>query len=78
MDQLNTIPVENLINKVRIASKSGQKTVNLDIKEAQALSDSLSIIMTRLSGQLDAIVSQLVQETDPNAVTQVEIDGGTF
>jgi ribosomal silencing factor RsfS len=76
MQQLNTIHVENLINKVRIAAKSGQKTVNLDIKEAVALTDSLSIIMTRLSGELDAIVSQL--QNQGSATVEVEMDGGKF
>ena len=76
MQQLNTIHVENLINKVRIAAKSGQKTVNLDIKEAVALTDSLSIIMTRLSGELDAIVSQL--QNQGSATVEVEMDGGKY
>jgi hypothetical protein len=76
MEQLNTIHIENLINKVRIASKSGQKTVNIDIKDAVALVDSLAIVMTRLSGDLDAILTQL-QNQSPNAV-EVSMDGGQF
>jgi hypothetical protein len=76
MQQLNTIPIENFLQKARIASKSGQKVVNLSLEEAQALSDSLSIVMMRLTGQLDAIVQQLAAQG--NEVIQVDVNGGGF
>ena len=78
MQPLNTIPVENYLNKVRIASKSHQKVVNLPIDEAEQLAASLTIIMTRLSGELDAILNQLQQQTPQEEVVQVQMDGGTF
>jgi hypothetical protein len=76
MQQLNTLPIENFIQKARIASKSGQKVVNLSLDEAQALSDSLAIVMIRLTGELDAIVQQI--KTQGNEVIQVDVNGGTF
>lgn len=78
METINTIHVENFLNRVRIASKSRQNTVVLDIKDAQALSDTLALVMTRLSGELDSIVSQLSQTPSQPAVTSVEMDGGSF
>jgi hypothetical protein len=78
MQPLNTIPVENYLNKVRIASKSHQKVVNLPIDEAEQLATSLSIIMTRLSGELDAILNQLQNQTPQEEVVQVQMDGGGF
>jgi hypothetical protein len=74
MKQLNTLPIENLIDKVRIANKSGQKTVVLDIKDAIALTDSLALAMTRLAGNLDAQLSKPATED----TIQVSMDGGTF
>lgn len=74
MKQLNTIPIENYLDKVRIASKSGQKSVNLTLDEAQALSDSLAIIMTRLTGELDKIIQTASQTPD----FEVKMDGGSF
>ena len=76
MDQLNTIPIENFIQKARIASKSGQKIVNLSLDEAQALSDCLAVVMTRLAGDLDALVQQI--QAQNNEVVQVEVNGGVF
>ena len=76
MQQLNTLPIENFIQKARIASKSGQKVVNLSLDEAQALSDSLAVVMIRLTGELDAIVQQI--KTQGNEVIQVDVHGGTF
>jgi hypothetical protein len=72
MKQINTLPIENYLEKARIASKTGQKTVVLDIKEATALSDSLAVVMTRLVGKLEDFIQQPQQEE----VIQVSMDGG--
>lgn len=74
MKQINTLPIENFLEKARIAAKSNQKQVVLDIKEAQSLYDSLAVVMTRLSGKLDEQLSKPVEET----VIQVSMDGGGF
>jgi hypothetical protein len=72
MKQINTLPIENYLEKARIASKTGQKNVVLDIKEATALSDSLAVVMTRLVGKLEDFMQQPQQEE----VIQVSMDGG--
>ena len=74
MKQINTLPIENYLEKARIAKKSGQKTVVLDINEATALADSLAVVMTRLVGKLEDFVQQPSQEE----VIQVSMDGGGF
>ena len=74
MKQINTLPVENFLEKARIAVKSNQKQVVLDIKEAQALYDSLAVVMTRLTGKLDEQLSKPQEET----VIEVSMDGGGF
>ena len=70
MKQLNTLPIEDFLDKARIAIKSNQKSVTLTIKEATDLQNSLSIVMTRLAGE--ATVSQTPE------VIQVKMDGGRF
>jgi dynactin complex subunit len=75
MKQLNTVPIENYLDKVRIAGKSKAKTVILDINEAQALSDSLAVVMTRLTGELDKVIQTTSQS--PSSL-EVSMDGGTF
>jgi hypothetical protein len=75
MKPLNTIPIEDFLNKARIAVKSNQKQVVLDIKEVQSLHDSLAIVMTRLSGELDQILNSAQSASGP---AQVKMDGGNF
>ena len=70
---MNTLPIEMFIDKARIAIKSNQKGLNLDIKEVHALYDSLAIVMTRLAGTTEVVVED--KKTD---VLQVKMDGGLF
>ena len=71
MRQLNTIPIENFLDKARIAIKSNQKLVTLDIKEVADLQNSLAVVMTRLSGELD----QAASKSEP---ITIKMTGGTF
>jgi hypothetical protein len=70
MSNLNTLPIEMFLDKARIAIKSNQRNLILDIKEVQALADSLAVTMTRLAG------SNNIQPADTNI--QVKMDGGRF
>lgn len=72
MKALNTLPIEDFLEKARIAIKTNQKNVTLTIKEATDLQNSLSIVMTRLSGELDQ-VAQVKNES-----ITVIVDGGKF
>lgn len=74
MKQLNTLPIEDFLEKARIAIKSNQKTVNFTIKEVTDLQNSLSIIMTRVAGELDQI---LAENKTPDTI-QIKMDGGKF
>lgn len=74
MKQLNTLPIEDFLEKTRIAIKSNQKSLILTIKEATDLQNSLSIVMTRLSGNLDQIMSN---NQFPDKI-EIKMDGGKF
>ncbi len=74
MKHLNTLPIEDFLDKTRIAIKSNQKSVNLTIKEATYLQNSISLVMTRLSGNLDQIMSE---NQVPNKI-EIKVDGGKF
>jgi hypothetical protein len=78
MKQINTLPIEMYLEKARIANKSGQKTLVLDIKDAVALSDSLAVVMTRLTGQLEELIAQSQRAQPQEDVIQVSMDGGGF
>jgi hypothetical protein len=70
MSDLNTFPIEDFLNKARIAIKTGQKNLTLPIKEVTDLQNSLSVVMTRLAGES---VSSTPQED-----IVVKLNGGTF
>ena len=78
MKQINTLPIEMYLEKARIANKSGQKTLVLDIKDAVALSDSLAVVMTRLTGQLEELIAQTQRIQPQEETIQVSMDGGGF
>jgi hypothetical protein len=71
---LNTLPIEMYLEKARIARKSGQKSVNLSIDEASLLEDSLSVVMTRLAGELDKIAISAQSSGD----ITIKMDGGSL
>lgn len=72
MKQLNTIPIENFLNKSRIALKSSQRNLTMSIEEVSELANSLSVVMTRLAGELDQI------KESTNQTMQIKVDGGKF
>lgn len=74
MKKLNTLPIEDFLDKARIAIKTNQKSVTLTIKEVTDLQNSLSVVMTRLTGEMDSIV----QNSQQNSSFEVKMDGGKF
>lgn len=73
MKELNTIPIEEFLDRVRVAIKTNQKNVNLTLKEATDLQNSLSVVMTRLTGELDKLA-----QTKDSGTVKINMDGGTF
>jgi hypothetical protein len=73
MKQLNTLPIEDFLDKARLAIKSNKKDMTLSIKEVTDLQNSLSIVITRLAGELDEIATK-VQDNE----VVINMDGGTF
>jgi hypothetical protein len=73
MKNLNTIPIEDFLDKARVALKSNQKNLVLSIKEVSDLQNSLSVVMTRLAGDLD---KKITDNTKDNIT--VNFNGGKF
>jgi hypothetical protein len=72
MRPLNTIPIENFLNKAKIASKSNQKNLTITTDEAVLLADSITTLMARLIGKLE----DDLQKTAVDEVITVNMDGG--
>ena len=73
MKPLNTLPIEDFLDKTRVAIKSNQKNLTLTIKEATDLQNSLAVVMTRLAGDLN----QTSPSSDPGNI-EVRMNGGKF
>mgnify|MGYP003326264886 CR=1 FL=1 len=73
MKQLNTLPIEEFLNKARVAIKGSKKELTLSIKEVTDLQNSLSVVMTRLAGELDQIAANSQQ-----GPVEIKMDGGKF
>ena len=73
MKEINNYIIEDFANKVYAAKKTNQKQVVLDIKEANALVENLTIILARALGTVEKTPSN-AQET----AISVSMDGGTF
>jgi len=74
MRQLDTYPIEDFLDKARVAKKTNQKTIVLSYREYGDLYDSLALVMTRLSGILDSAVAA----PPATASIEVKMDGGNF
>jgi hypothetical protein len=48
---MNTMPIEDFLDKARLAIKTNQKNLTLTIKEVTDLQNSLSIVLARLAGE---------------------------
>lgn len=73
MKQLNTIPIENFLEKARVAARTNQKNLTLSINEVQELQNSLSAVMVRLLNKTD----QMLENSKPEKI-QIKMDGGKF
>jgi phosphoribosyl-ATP pyrophosphohydrolase len=74
MKKLNTTPIENFLEKAKLAIKSNQKSLDLPIKEVADLQNSLAVVMTRLAGDLDDVV----RKTQKKEKLEIKVDGGKF
>ena len=77
MKPINVFPIEDFLDKARIAKKSGQKTLTLTAKEYSDLYDSISVAMTRLTGKLDQSLLSIVETKVPDKI-EIKMDGGNF
>lgn len=74
MRPLNVLPIEDFLDKARIAIKGNQKSITLSIKEVTDLQNSLAVVMTRLTG----IIDQTSESSNDISGIKVNVDGGTF
>jgi hypothetical protein len=70
---VNILPIENFLQKAKIAGKTQQRELKLDAKEYKDLADSIAVLLARLVELQD---KRLQQPQEVNV--DVQMDGGNF
>lgn len=74
VEPLNTLPLQQFIQKVKSADSSSAKEVRLDIASAKQLAFTLGIVMSRLEGNLEEL---LINSKNDDEVIVVKADSGS-
>lgn len=73
-NDVNMLPIQQFINAVKGADASKQREIKLDIQTAKRLAFTLGEVMTRMNGDLEAL---LLKKAEKDDVVQVQLDGGS-
>jgi len=73
VNPLNTIPLQQFIDKVKTADNQQLKDITLNIRDAKNLAMTIGSVMSRLHGDLEVLVHQ---EKNAEEVINVTVDGG--
>lgn len=73
-EPLNTIPIQTFISQVKSADLSRAKEVTLTIEQAKTLAFTLGIVMSRLEGDLEKVVSNMAITDN----VEIKVDGGSL
>ncbi len=71
---LNTIPLQQFIERVKGAENSKSNSVNLTISEAKNLAFTIGAVMSRLHGDLEKLIHE---KNNTEEVINVTVDGGS-
>lgn len=74
IEPLNTLPIQSFINQVKSADSSKSKEVTLTIDQAKTLAFTLGIVMSRLEGDIEKLISNI----SVNENIDIRIDGGSL
>lgn len=75
LEKINTVVLQQFINQVKGADLSNQREIKIDITTAKNLSYTLALVMTRLAGNYETLLTN--QEKDETVVS-VQMDGGSW
>ena len=75
-EPINTMPVQQLIQMVKVAEQSRAKEVRLDINQAKTLAFTLGEVMARLHGDLEKILDEKIDKLNQDQVIEINMDSG--
>jgi hypothetical protein len=74
---INTVPLQQFIQQVKMADMNQQKEVKLDIRTAKQLALTIGEITSKLTQDYENLLHAIKNSSD-NAVVEVQLDGGGF
>ena len=75
-EPINTMPIQQLIQMVKVAEQSRAKEVRLDIAQAKTLAFTLGEVMARLHGDLEKILDEKIDKLNQDQVIEINMDSG--
>tara|TARA_B100000902_G_C26541928_1_gene542905 strand:+ start:50 stop:292 length:243 start_codon:yes stop_codon:yes gene_type:complete len=75
-DPINTLPIQQFIQIVKVAEQSKSKEVRLDINTAKTLALTMGEISARLHGDLEKYVAEQIEKINADQVIEVNMDSG--
>lgn len=77
-EPINTMPIQQLIQMVKVAEQSRAKEVRLDINQAKTLAFTLGEVMARLHGDLEKILDEKIDKLNQDQVIEINMDSGAW
>jgi hypothetical protein len=74
---INTIPLQQFIQQVKMADLNQQKEIKLDIRTAKQLAFTIGEVSSKLTQDYDNLLHTLKNSADNNVI-EVQLDGGGF
>ena len=74
---INTVPLQQFIQQVKIADMNQQKEIKLDIRTAKILAMTIGEVSSKLTQDYENLLHALKNSSE-NAVVEIELDGGDF
>jgi len=74
---INTFPLQQFIEQVKIAEMGQQREIKLDIRTAKTLAFTIGEVNTRLLQDYDKLLSEL-KANNNNDIVELKMDGGGF
>jgi|TARA_R110000772_G_scaffold40435_5_gene94695 hypothetical protein len=77
-EPLNTLPIQQLIQMVKVAEQSRAKEIRLDMTQAKILALTLGEVMARLHGDLEKIIDAKIDKLNTDQVIEINMDSGAW
>jgi hypothetical protein len=76
LEPINTLPVQQFLNLVKSSDLSRAKEVKMSLEQAKILSSTLASIMTRLNGDYEKLILDILKNKSQDSI-EIKVDGGS-